>query len=161
MWYFTLAWFLVYLLIAIMSGHLIIKLAFFYLLFFFFVTWQVEIGITQCFLGSFKGETRKNTWNESLKLKGWLSSQLFRQQFPTHYAEIIHTLPLQEYMNPASGILNIAARLPREIQKPDLGPCLFISYGHTEQHVQSDPVVKLHYDSYDMVCPLVSPFFSF
>ncbi|EXB66022.1 Lysine-specific demethylase 3B [Morus notabilis] len=112
---------------------------------------EVEIGIRQYFMGSFKGETHKNTWSESLKLKGWLSSQLFQQQFPAHFAEIIHTLPLQEYMNPASGLLNLAARLPQEIPKPDLGPCLYISYGYAEQLVQADSVIKLCYDSCDMV----------
>ncbi|PON49333.1 WRC domain containing protein [Parasponia andersonii] len=112
---------------------------------------EVEIGIRQYFMGSFKGQTHKNTWNETLKLRGWLSSQLFQQQFPSHYAEIIHTLPLQEYMNPASGLLNLAARLPKEIPKSDLGPCVYISYGYTEQLVQADSVLKLCYDSYDMV----------
>ncbi|XP_062087361.1 lysine-specific demethylase JMJ28 isoform X2 [Humulus lupulus] len=112
---------------------------------------EVEIGIKQYFMGSFKGQTHKNTWNETLKLRGWLSSQLFQQQFPSHYAEIIHTLPLQEYMNPASGLLNLTARLPKDIQKPDLGPCVYISYGYTEQLVQADSVLKLCYDSYDMV----------
>lgn len=109
-------------------------------------------------MGSFKGETHKNTWSESLKLKGWLSSQLFQQQFPAHFAEIIHTLPLQEYMNPASGLLNLAARLPQEIPKPDLGPSLYISYGYAEQLVQADSVIKLCFDSCDTVCSFHSSF---
>lgn len=123
----------------------------------FFLTWQVEIGMRQCFMGSLNSETCKNTWNETLKLKGWLSSELFKQQFPDHYAEIIHTLPLQEYMNPASGLLNLAARLPQGILKPDLGPCLYISYGYAEQLVQAESVIKLHYDSYDVVSSFHSP----
>ncbi|KAH7545899.1 hypothetical protein FEM48_Zijuj01G0142600 [Ziziphus jujuba var. spinosa] len=82
---------------------------------------EVEIGIRQYFMGSLKGQTQTNMWNETLKLKGWMSSQLFQQQFPAHYAEIIHALPFPEYMNPASGLLNLAARLPQEIPIPDLG----------------------------------------
>ncbi|KAF4397986.1 hypothetical protein G4B88_019707 [Cannabis sativa] len=112
---------------------------------------EVEIGIRQYFMGSFKGQTHKNTWNETLKLRGWLSSQLFQQQFPSHYAQVIHTLPLQEYMNPSSGRLNLTARLPKDIQKPDLGPCVYISYGYAEQLEHANSVLKLCYNSYDMV----------
>lgn len=124
----------------------------FYVLNFSFVTCQVEIGIRQYFMGSLKGQTRTNMWNETLKLKGWISSQLFQQQFPAHYAEIIRALPFQEYMNPASGLLNLAARVPQDIPMPDLGPCVYISYCCSEQLVQADSVIKLCYDSYDMVC---------
>lgn len=103
-------------------------------------------------MGSLKGQTHTNMWNETLKLKGWISSHLFQQQFPAHYAEIIHALPFQEYMNPASGLLNLTARLPQDIPMPDLGPCVYISYGYSEELVQADSVIKLCYDSYDMVC---------
>lgn len=109
-------------------------------------------------MGSLKGQTHTNMWNETLKLKGWMSSQLFQQQFPAHYAEIIHALPFQEYMNPASGLLNLAARLPQEIPIPDLGPCVYISYGCSEQLVKADSVIKLCFDSYDMVCLVISLF---
>lgn len=112
---------------------------------------EVEIGIRQYFMGSLNGRTQRNMWNETLKLKGWLSSQLFQEQFAAHYAEIIQALPLQEYMNPTSGLLNVAARMPQEIQKPDLGPCVYISYGCSEQFVQADSVIKLCYNSYDVV----------
>ncbi|XP_021815439.1 lysine-specific demethylase JMJ25 [Prunus avium] len=112
---------------------------------------EVEIGIKQYFMGSLKGQGQRNMWNETLKLRGWLSSQLFQEQFPAHYAEIIRALPLQEYMNPMSGLLNLAARMPQEIPKPDLGPCVYISYGCTEQLVQANAVIKLCYDSYDVV----------
>ncbi|XP_062013297.1 lysine-specific demethylase JMJ28 isoform X2 [Rosa rugosa] len=112
---------------------------------------EVEMGIRQYFMGSLNGRTQKDMWSETLKLKGWLSSQLFQEQFPAHYAEIIQALPLQEYMNPSSGLLNVAARMPQEIPKPDLGPCVYISYGCSEQFVQADSVIKLCYDSYDVV----------
>lgn len=118
-------------------------------------------------MGSLNGRTQRNMWNETLKLKGWLSSQLFQEQFAAHYAEIIQALPLPEYMNPTSGLLNVAARMPQEIQKPDLGPCVYISYGCSEQFVQADSVIKLCYNSYDVVrlrhlqCALGSCFFFF
>ncbi|RXH86058.1 hypothetical protein DVH24_017111 [Malus domestica] len=112
---------------------------------------EVELGIRQYFMGSLRGQAQRNVWNETLKLKGWLSSQLFQEQFPVHYAEVIRALPLQEYMNPTSGLLNLAARMPQEIPKPDLGPCVYISYGCTEQLVQANAVIKLCYDSYDVV----------
>lgn len=108
-------------------------------------------------MGSLNGQTHKNTWQEKFKLKGWLSSHLFQEQFPSHYAQIIHSLPLQEYMNPISGLLNLAAKLPQEIPKPDLGPCVYISYGYAEELVQADSVAKLCYDSYDVVCLVLSP----
>ncbi|KAF2305053.1 hypothetical protein GH714_001391 [Hevea brasiliensis] len=111
----------------------------------------VEIGIKQLFMGPFKGPTHTNLWHEKLKLKGWLSSHLFQEHFPAHYAEILHALPLPEYMDPVSGVLNIAAELPEEIMKPELGPCVYISYGSGENIVQADSVAKLRYDSYDMV----------
>ncbi|KAM1139082.1 hypothetical protein ACFX2B_036482 [Malus domestica] len=112
---------------------------------------EVELGIRQYFMGSLRGQAQRNVWNETLKLKGWLSSHLFQEQFPAHYAEIIRALPLQEYMNPMSGLLNLAARIPQEIPKPDLGPCVYISYGCTEQLVQANAVIKLCYDSCDVV----------
>ncbi|TQD72395.1 hypothetical protein C1H46_042066 [Malus baccata] len=112
---------------------------------------EVELGIRHYFMGSLRGQAQRNVWNETLKLKGWLSSQLFQEQFPVHYAEVIRALPLQEYMNPTSGLLNLAARMPQEIPKPDLGPCVYISYGCTEQLVQANAVIKLCYDSYDVV----------
>lgn len=108
-------------------------------------------------MGSLNGQTRTNMWQEKFKLKGWLSSHLFQEQFPSHYAEIIHYLPLQEYMNPMSGLLNLAAKLPPEIPKPDLGPCVYISYGYAEELVQADSMAKLCYDSYDVVCLILSP----
>ncbi|TYK13094.1 lysine-specific demethylase JMJ25 [Cucumis melo var. makuwa] len=116
---------------------------------------EVEIGIRQCFMGSLKGRTRTNTCNNMLKLKGWLSSHLFQEQFPAHYAEIIRILPLQEYMNPMSGLLNLAAKLPQEIAKPDMGPCVYLAYGCSEDHVLVDSVSRLCYDSYDVINILV------
>uniref|UniRef100_A0A2P2ILW7 Lysine-specific demethylase JMJ25 n=1 Tax=Rhizophora mucronata TaxID=61149 RepID=A0A2P2ILW7_RHIMU len=112
---------------------------------------EVEIDIRQLVMGSFKGPTHANMWHERLKLKGWLSSHLFQEHFPAHHAEILHALPLPEYMNPMSGILNVAAELPLENLRPDLGPCVYITHGSGENLVQADSVAKLRYDSYDVV----------
>ncbi|KAK2409941.1 calcineurin B protein [Trifolium repens] len=48
---------------------------------------KVEINIRQDFTGSLKCQPLKNDWYEMLKLNGWLSSQLFKEQFPAHFAE--------------------------------------------------------------------------
>ncbi|KAK7327985.1 hypothetical protein VNO77_22079 [Canavalia gladiata] len=110
---------------------------------------EVEINIRQYFNGSLKCQPQKNTWHETLKLKGWLSSQLFKEQFPVHFAEVIDALPIQDYMNPFSGLLNLAANLPQGSTKPDIGPYVYISYGCANKEV--DSVTNLCYDSYDMV----------
>ncbi|KAL9383990.1 hypothetical protein Peur_024313 [Populus x canadensis] len=112
---------------------------------------EVEIGIRQMFMGSFKGLTNANIWHEKLKLKGLLSSYLFQEHFPVHYSHVLQALPLPEYMDPISGVLNIAADLGQETSKSDLGPCLYISYGSGENLSQADSVTKLRYNSYDVV----------
>ncbi|KAF5742225.1 lysine-specific demethylase JMJ25 isoform X1 [Tripterygium wilfordii] len=112
---------------------------------------EVEIGIRQLFKGSLNGRTHTNMCHEMLKLKGWLSASLFQEHFPAHYAEILHTLPLPEYMDPTSGILNVAAKLPQETSQPDLGPCIYISCSSGENHVQADSVTELCNDSCDTV----------
>ncbi|KAK7246604.1 hypothetical protein RIF29_41473 [Crotalaria pallida] len=110
---------------------------------------EVEINIKQYFTGSLRYQPQKNTWHEMLKLKGWLSSQLFKEQFPAHFAAVINALPVQEYMNPMSGLLNLAANLPQGSTKHDIGPCVYISYDTADKEAVS--VTKLCYDSYDVV----------
>ncbi|KAK3011119.1 hypothetical protein RJ639_012678 [Escallonia herrerae] len=112
---------------------------------------EVDIITKQIFMGSLEGKTHANMCREVLKLKGWLSSKLFQEQFPAHYAEIISGLPLKKYINPLSGLLNLAVKLPQEMPKPDLGPCLYISYGGPEELMQADFLTKLSFDSFDVV----------
>ncbi|KAK2977097.1 hypothetical protein RJ640_017621, partial [Escallonia rubra] len=112
---------------------------------------EVDIISKQIFMGSLEGKTHANMCREVLKLKGWLSSKLFQEQFPAHYAEIISGLPLKKYINPLSGLLNLAVKLPQEMPKPDLGPCLYISYGGPEELMQADFLTKLCFDSFDVV----------
>ncbi|CAN1222057.1 Lysine-specific demethylase JMJ28 [Linum grandiflorum] len=116
---------------------------------------EVEIGVRQVFMGSVRAPKNANMWHEGLKLKGWLSSHVIQEHLPAHYAEILHALPLPEYMDPTSGLLNVAAELPQEILKPDLGPCIYISYNSGENNIQADSLSKLRYDTYDMVNILV------
>ncbi|CAH8392794.1 unnamed protein product [Eruca vesicaria subsp. sativa] len=112
---------------------------------------EVDIGVKQVFLGSFNGEAETNTCQERLKLEGWLSSSLFKEQFPNHYAEILRSLPIPYYMDPKRGILNIAADLPDVIQAPNLGPCLNISFRSGEDYAKPDSVKKLGFETCDIV----------
>ncbi|CAK8577837.1 unnamed protein product [Lathyrus sativus] len=110
---------------------------------------EVEINIRQYFTGSLKNRPQRNTWHEMLKLKGWLSSQVFKEQFPAHFSEVIDALPVQEYMNPVSGLLNLAANLQHGSAKHDIGPYVYISYGCDD--IEADSVTKLCCDSNDVV----------
>lgn len=101
------------------------------------------------------GRKNANICGEKLKLKGWLSSRLLQEKFPAHYAKIIQGLPLPEYMDPKSGLLNIASKLPQNNPKPDLGPNLYISYGCGEELVQTESVTKLCYDLCDVVSQII------
>ncbi|KAL9452632.1 hypothetical protein AB3S75_008426 [Citrus x aurantiifolia] len=112
---------------------------------------EVEIGVKQLFLGSLRGPKHADMCNEKLKLKGWLSSRLFQEQFPAHCAEIIRGLPLPEYMDPKTGVLNIATKLPQNFPTSDLGPSVYISYSSGEELAQADSVTKLCYDLCDVV----------
>ncbi|KAK4754428.1 hypothetical protein SAY87_002532 [Trapa incisa] len=114
---------------------------------------DVEISIKQLFRGPLRRGRRahSNTGEEMLKLKVWFASQYFREQFPDHYAEIIHRLPLQEYVNPESGILNLAANSQEGTVSPELGPYVYISYNSSEENRRLHCVSKLCYDLYDTV----------
>ncbi|CAN6913917.1 unnamed protein product [Brassica oleracea] len=112
---------------------------------------EVHIGVKQVFLGSLRGEAETNTCQERLKLEGWLSSSLFKEEFPNHYAEILSSLPIPYYMDPKSGLLNIAAGLPDVIQAPNLGPCLNISYRSGDEYAKIDSLKKLGFETCDMV----------
>lgn len=117
----------------------------------FNVIWQVEIGVKQLFFGSFRGRKHVNTCDEKLKLKGWLSSDLFLEQFPDHYTQIIRGLPLPEYMDPKSGILNIASKMSQHAPGLDLGPCVYMSYSSGEELLPADSMTNLCYDLRDVV----------
>ena len=121
----------------------------------------MHIGVKQVFLGSLRGEAETNTCQERLKLEGWLSSSLFKEEFPNHYAEILSSLPIPYYMDPKSGLLNIAAGLPDVIQAPNLGPCLNISYRSGDEYAKIDSVKKLGFETCDMVSKTVVSYIFF
>ncbi|CAA2982558.1 lysine-specific demethylase JMJ25 [Olea europaea subsp. europaea] len=112
---------------------------------------EVEIDRKQIFMGSLEKGTHASVRHKTLKFKASFSSSLFQKQFQAHYNEILHALPLPEYINPVSGLLNLAVKLPKELQKTDLGPCIYISYGGPEELMQPDFLTKLCYESHDTV----------
>ncbi|GFY91787.1 protein B160 [Actinidia rufa] len=109
---------------------------------------EIEICRKQIFMGSLEGKSHANMHYEMLKLKVLLSSYLFQEQFPDHHAEIIRSLPLQDYL---SGLLNLAANSLLDAAKPDLGPRLYISFGSPDNLTQADFLTKLCYNSHDVV----------
>ncbi|XP_071697347.1 lysine-specific demethylase JMJ28 [Rutidosis leptorrhynchoides] len=113
---------------------------------------EVDIGRHQIFMG---GKTHANVWHEKLKFKVWLSSGIFQEHFASHYAAVMNALPLQQYINPLTGVLNLAANMPPESQNVDLGPFVYISYGRPEDLMGRDFLTKLCYHAYDMVNILV------
>ncbi|XP_016505301.2 lysine-specific demethylase JMJ28 isoform X1 [Nicotiana tabacum] len=112
---------------------------------------EVEIARKQIFMGSLEWQTHATMQRDMVKFRAWLSSHLFKEQFPAHYAEVLRALPLQEYMNPKSGLLNLAVKLPPEMPETDLGPSIYISYGGPEEVSQAEFVTKLCCESYDVV----------
>ncbi|KAK4421273.1 Lysine-specific demethylase [Sesamum alatum] len=112
---------------------------------------EVEIDRRQIFMGSLEKRTHASVQQKVLKFKAWLSAPLFQKQFPLHYNEILSSLPLPEYINPISGILNVGIKLPKEFPKPDLGPCIYFSYGGPDELMQADYLSKLCYESHDKV----------
>ncbi|XP_076942717.1 lysine-specific demethylase JMJ28-like [Bidens hawaiensis] len=113
---------------------------------------EVETGRQQIFMA---GKTHANVWNENLKFKVWLSSGIFQEHFPSHYAAVMNALPLQQYTNPLTGVLNLAANVPPESQNVDLGPFVYISYGRPEDLIGGDFLTKLCFHEYDTVNILV------
>lgn len=103
-------------------------------------------------MGSMRGQTHASMGNETLKMRAWLSSKYFHKQFPAHFAEVLCALPLKDYMDPESGLLNLAAELQTKDISADIGPYVYISYSSTKDHIQAQSVSKLSCDLCDMVC---------
>ncbi|KAK9681773.1 hypothetical protein RND81_10G026700 [Saponaria officinalis] len=112
--------------------------------------YEVEIGLRELFSQSLdEGCTSRQ--HKTLRAKAKLSSSLSRTLLKDRYSEIIHALPLQEYTNPWSGLLNIAGKLPEDFPESKLGPHVCISFGSRDVVARGELVTKLHYNSYDVV----------
>ncbi|KAG2262281.1 hypothetical protein Bca52824_069360 [Brassica carinata] len=112
---------------------------------------EVEVNTRHFFEGYSKGRAYENFWPKMLKLKDWPPSDKFEDLLPRHCDEFISALPFQEYSDPRAGILNIAAKLPEGLIKPDLGPKTYIAYGIPDELGRGDSVTKLHCDMSDAV----------
>ncbi|MFS8022300.1 putative transcription factor & chromatin remodeling &Metalloenzymes JmjC family [Helianthus anomalus] len=107
----------------------------------------------------FKGYTQGIRQNDSqpkmFKLKDFPPKDNYEEVLPRHYDEFICALPLQEYTNPKTCVLNIAAKLPPNMNKPDLGPKSYIAYGNAQELGSGNYVTYLHCDIADAVNILV------
>lgn len=102
-------------------------------------------------MGSLEGQTNAFVNREKVKINGCLFPNIFREHFPEHYAQVMQFMPLKEYMNPMSGLFNLAAKLLEDMPKPNSGPFVHIAYGEPEEFMQGQFVTRLSYDSYDVV----------
>ncbi|KAL8268137.1 hypothetical protein R6Q59_001935 [Mikania micrantha] len=113
---------------------------------------KIKFGREQIFLG---GIAHGNAWIESLKFKLQFSLDFFQDHFVNHYNAVIHSLPVQEYMNPLVGFLNLGAFSPYQTKNPNLGSYVTISYGVSDNPLSAKLLSNLHVNAYDMVNILV------
>lgn len=87
-----------------------------------------------------------------LKIKDFPRSSEFSKELPRHHKDFCESLPLIEMTHPTAGPLNLAASLPANTLRPDLGPKSYIAYGRTKEGTgEGDSVTKLHCDMSDAV----------
>ncbi|XP_074303473.1 lysine-specific demethylase JMJ27-like isoform X2 [Silene latifolia] len=113
--------------------------------------YQIDVNVRTFFTSYTSGEFDSHNWPVILKLKDWPPDVLFEEHLPRHGAEFIRALPYKEYTHPRDGVLNLAALLPENYLKPDLGPKTCIAYGFQQELGRGDSVTKLHYVMSDAV----------
>ncbi|KAK1424584.1 hypothetical protein QVD17_19917 [Tagetes erecta] len=102
------------------------------------------------------GVTYENVWDEFLKFNLRLSSSFFQDHFPSHYNAVIQSLPVQEYMNPFTGFLNLGANSLYQTKTHNLGSYVSISYGGgLDNPMDADLLSNLRFHASDMVNVLV------
>ncbi|KAL8103889.1 lysine-specific demethylase JMJ28-like isoform X3 [Apium graveolens] len=116
---------------------------------------EVELSESQIFMGSLEGQTNAFMNQEKAKITGYLFPNIFQEHFPEHFAQVMQFMALKEYVDPLSGIFNLAAKFPENMPKPNFGPSLHIAYGEPEEFMQGHFVTRLSYDSHDVVNVLV------
>ncbi|XP_076895075.1 lysine-specific demethylase JMJ28-like isoform X2 [Bidens hawaiensis] len=111
---------------------------------------EIEFGRKQIFSGGITQECK-----ESLKFKLQFSSEFLQDHFPDHHSMILQSLPIQEYMNPFTGFMNLGAYSPLRTKNPNLGSYISISYGGLDSPAHSDLLSNLCFRPYDEVNILV------
>ncbi|XP_021314768.1 lysine-specific demethylase JMJ25 isoform X4 [Sorghum bicolor] len=112
---------------------------------------EVDVNIHMFFAGYSRGLVGPDDLPLLLKLKDWPPHSSFEERLPRHGAEFMSALPFREYTDPKCGPLNLAVKLPKGVNKPDLGPKTYIAYGVSKELGIGDSVTKLHCDMSDAV----------
>nr|XP_043624237.1 lysine-specific demethylase JMJ25-like [Erigeron canadensis] len=109
---------------------------------------EVQFSRKQIFSG---GITHENVWKEFLHYKLRFSLGFLQDHFPNNHTSVMQGLPVQEYMNPLTGYLNLEAYPPHQSHNLNLGSYIDISYGGAENLLATDMLKKLLYHAYDVV----------
>ncbi|KEH17360.1 transcription factor jumonji (jmjC) domain protein [Medicago truncatula] len=106
-----------------------------------------NINVNDFFSGYTNGRKDKLDWPQLLKLKDY-PPNLFEKSLPRHCTELISSLPFKEYTDPFKAALNLALKLPDNVQ---MGLTTYFAYGFSEELGRGDSVTKLHCDMSDVV----------
>ncbi|EDV20101.1 uncharacterized protein TRIADDRAFT_32600, partial [Trichoplax adhaerens] len=107
---------------------------------------------------NYKERTKfRNESTEILKLKDWPPAADFREVFPDGYDDIMSAFPFPE-LTSRDGSLNLAAHLPPNCVKPDLGPKMYNAYGEGRLGSAAYPnsgTTNLHIDISDAINTMI------